>query len=54
VSKLGEVWVIIGGGLLLAGLLLAWVGVLEIIWHRSNPKKAHKPRYRRKGASNVK
>jgi hypothetical protein len=30
VSKLGEVWLIIGGGLIIVGLLLAWVGVLKL------------------------
>jgi hypothetical protein len=51
---LGEVWAVIGGGLALAGLFLAWVGVLEFIWHKTNNKKIYKPRYRRKGANYVK
>jgi hypothetical protein len=56
VSKLGEVspWLMIGSVFVLAGLLLAWVGVLEFIWHKTNNKKIYKPRYRRKGANYVK
>ena len=56
-SKLGEVWLMIGSIFILAGLLLAWVAILELIWRNANPKKAYKiykPRYRRKGANYVK